>query len=111
MPAITDRTTVLDEPRNRVHREDVVLDIGDGVGALIIYTGAELRGREIEVSPNGNAARIHTDVHERVVGGRTVFTAIFPSLDEGEYTIWSDDPMPSTNVTIVGGQVTEVDWR
>ena len=102
---------MLDEPRDRIHREDVVLDIGDGVGTLIIYTTAELRGREIEVSAKGNAARIHTDVHERVVGGRTVFTAIFPSLDEGEYTIWNYDTMPTTNVTIVGGQVAEVDWR
>lgn len=103
---------MLDEPRDRVHREDVVLDIGDGVGALIIYTAAELRGREIEVSPKGsNAARIHADVHERVVGRHTVFTAIFPSLNEGEYTIWNHDPMRTTIVMIVGGQVAEVDWR
>jgi hypothetical protein len=103
---------VLDEPRDRVHYEDVVLDIGDGVGALIIYTAAELRGREIEVTSKGaNAAHIHTDVHERLVGGRTVFTAIFPALSEGEYTIWNHAPMRTTNVTIVGGQVAEVDWR
>ena len=41
-----------EQKSDRVHPESVVLDIG----ALIIYTDAELRGREIEVSPLGSAA-------------------------------------------------------
>ena len=41
-----------EQKSDRVHPESVVLDIG----ALIIYTDAELRGREIEVSPRGSAA-------------------------------------------------------
>lgn len=51
---------------NRVHSESVVLDIGQDMGTLIIYTDAELRGREIEVSPRGSVAtRIQVEVLER----------------------------------------------
>jgi hypothetical protein len=45
-----------EQKSDRVHPESVVLDIGQDIGALIIYTDAELRGREIEVSPLGSAA-------------------------------------------------------
>jgi 16S rRNA A1518/A1519 N6-dimethyltransferase RsmA/KsgA/DIM1 with predicted DNA glycosylase/AP lyase activity len=31
----------------------VVLEIGPGVGALILHTPAELNGHEIEISPTG----------------------------------------------------------
>lgn len=60
------------EKRNeRVHSESVVLNIGQDLGALIIYTEAELRGREIEVSPRGDArTRTHVEVLERRINGR-----------------------------------------
>ena len=91
----------------RVH-SDIVLDIGQGIGALVIYTKEELRGRQIDVSLKGNSARkIHTDVLERRINGRPIFAAVFPSLPEGEYTIWSN---PSDEVTIAGGEVAELDW-
>ena len=56
----------LSDTMNRVHSESVVLDIGQDMGTLIIYTDAELRGREIEVSPRGSVAtRIQVEVLER----------------------------------------------
>jgi len=96
---------------DRVHPETVVLDIGQDVGALIIYTEAGLRGREIEVSPRGSAARVHVEVLERRINGRPVFAAVFPGLREGEYDIWENFPKPYGTVTIVGGEVATVDWR
>lgn len=94
---------------DRVHTEAAVLDIGDDIGALIIYTSGELRGRQIDVSPKGNDwLKVHTDVLERKANGRTIFAALFLSLPTGDYTIWSN---PTNEVTIVGGQVAEVDWR
>jgi hypothetical protein len=97
---------------DRVHPESVVLDIGQHIGALIIYTDAELRGREIEVSPLGSAAtRVHVEVLERRVNGRQVFAAVFPKLHAGVYAIWENAPNPSGTATIVGGEVTTVDWR
>ena len=97
---------------DRVHCEDVVLDIGDGFGALILYTTHELSGHEIEVSRlDGDHTRVHTAIHERRVNGQTVFAGVYPDLPEGEYTIWSADPGKPTGFTIVSGQVTEIDWR
>ncbi len=97
---------------DRVHSESVVLDIGQDMGALIIYTEAELRGREIEVSPRGSAAtRVHVEVLERRINGRPVFAAVFPQLHAGAYDIWVNAPNPSGTVTIVGGEVATVDWR
>ncbi len=95
-----------------VHTAPAVLNIGEDIGALVIYTGPELHGHEIEVSPKGNgAARTHTAVLERRVNGRPVFAALFLALQAGEYTIWAPDPTLPAAVTIVGGQVAEVDWR
>jgi hypothetical protein len=97
---------------DQVQTEAVVLDIGRDVGALIIYTKAELRGREIEVSPVGfDAKRVHVDVLERSVDGRQVFAAVFPALREGDYVIWKNATDPGCSVTIVGGKVASVDWR
>ena len=97
---------------DRVHTESVVLDIGRDVGALIIYTKAELRGREIEVSPQGSGAkRVHVEVLERRINGQPVFAAVFPGLRAGDYDIWENAPTPSGTVTIVGGEVAAVDWR
>ncbi len=92
----------------RVHTEHAVLDIGQDIGALIIYTRQELLGREIEVSSKGNNAHtVHTQVLERKVNGRTVFAALFLALHAGDYTIWSN---PTGDVTIFGGEVAQVDW-
>jgi hypothetical protein len=95
----------------RVHTQPIVLDIGEDIGALIVYASQELRGREIEVSPKGNAARrTHTEVLERTVAGRTVWAAAFPALAAGDYSLWRD-VLTDEDVTIVGGAIAEVDWR
>jgi hypothetical protein len=97
---------------DHVHTEHAVLDIGQDIGALVIYTREELRGEEIEVSPKGNDThRTHTQVLERRVNERSVLAALFLALPAGDYKIWSDDPRLTNEVTIVGGHVAEVDWR
>ena len=91
----------------RVHTEPAVLDIGQDIGALVIYTREELRGKEIEVSPKGNETqKTHTAIHERRANGRTIFAGVFLSLPAGDYIIWVH---PSREITIVGGHVAEVD--
>src|SRR5271169_3603268 len=97
---------------DRVHPETIVLDIGQDIGALVLYTDAELRGREIEVSRRGSAAkRVHVEVLERRINGRPVFAAVFPGLRAGNYDIWENAGNPTGTVTIVGGEVATVDWR
>ncbi len=116
--------------------EDAVLDIGGDVGALILYTDAEYDEREIEISPVDESAptaahghperhehehgnehehqhehRTHTAIHERRAGGQTTYAGIYPQLKAGTYRLWTDDPSLPDRVTIVGGEVAEVDWR
>jgi hypothetical protein len=86
-----------------------VLDIGEDIGALVIYTSQEMLGKEIEVCPKvNNAQKIHTAVLERKVNGRTMFAALFLALPQGDYVTLST---PSSEITIVGGQVAELNWR
>jgi hypothetical protein len=86
----------------RVSTGHAVLNIGHNVGALVIYTDAEL-------SPKGNdALRTHTEVLERRANGDATYAALFLALTEGDYNIWS---IPDQSITVVGGSVAEVDWR
>lgn len=92
----------------RVHTEHAVLDIGENIGALVVYTKEELLGKEIEVSRKGNdEKKIHTAIHERKVNGRSIFAGVFLSLAAGDYIVWVH---PSCEVTITGGQVAEINW-
>ena len=96
----------------RVRTQPVVLDIGADTGGLVIYTRPELQGREIEISPrDADASRVHTDVAERQVNGRTLYAAVYLPMPAGEYTIWGPNPNTPTTVTIAAGAVAEVDWR
>jgi len=92
--------------------EQVVLDIGGDIGALILYTNPQANGAEIEISPRGeHGHRSHNQVHERRFNGVVRYAAVYPDLHAGEYDLWQDGPTPADRVTIIGGQVAELDWR
>jgi hypothetical protein len=96
----------------RGHSENLLLDIGGDIGALIIYTRAELLGRELEISlKEGSAKRVHNVVRERRFNGRQVFAAVFPELPAGAYTLWLNKIETGGEVSISGGAISEVDWR
>jgi len=89
-----------------------MVDVGPGVGALVIYAGDEMRGQEIEISPAGNdSQRVHTDVLRRRTARGHVFAAVFGSLAEGRFHLWHESRSDPVAVEIVGGEVTELDWR
>ncbi|MGH2516159.1 MAG: hypothetical protein ACRDHP_10940, partial [Ktedonobacterales bacterium] len=95
-----------------VHTAPVVLDIGADTGGLIIYTSAQHLGSEIEISPAGlDSQRVHTDVAERRLNGRTLYAAVYLPLPAGDYTIWGPDPAHPTTLALQPGIVNEVDWR
>lgn len=96
----------------RAHPENVMLDLGGDVGALILHTDPAMHGVEVEISPDG-AARDgrHKQILERFMGGRSAFTAVFDELEEGSYTLWVGDEPRSTGVAVQGGRVAELDWR
>jgi len=90
----------------------VVLELGPGVGALVLRTPQELDGREIQVSPLGGAAvgRTHSVVRPRTTGRGTQYAAVYPQLAAGTYTVWDDVVTSVVTVTIHGGQVTTARW-
>ena len=89
--------------------EHVMLDLGPGVGAVVLHTGAQLHGAEIEISPAGrDGARSHKQVHERPVGGRPFYAAVFDRLPVGEYTLWLYDVPLRRHVAVAGSAVTDI---
>lgn len=91
----------------------VVLDLGAGVGALVLNAPAELNGREIEISPVAGgvrARRTHSLVRQRRTGTGTSYAAVYPGLAAGDYTVWDDAVTPAGTVRIDSGQVTSYRW-
>ena len=92
--------------------EHVMLDLGPGVGALVLHTGANLHGAEIEISRAGHdEERSHKQVHERPVAGRPLYGAVFDSLAAGEYTLWLDDQPLRRHVAVAGAAVTDISLK
>lgn len=90
----------------------VVLELGPGIGALILYTPTEMDGEEIEISLDDEpgARRTHSQVRARHMPGRTTYAAVYPSLPAGRYTIWRDEHRPAAIVTVAGGQASNCHW-
>jgi hypothetical protein len=88
----------------------VVLELGEGIGALVLDAPAELAGREIEISPSGGGHRTHSLVRERNTGQGPTYAAVYPGLTAAAYTVWFDDDTPAGKVTVRGGQATRFRW-
>ncbi|WP_422738397.1 phospholipase [Micromonospora sp. WMMD729] len=87
----------------------VVLDLGGDTGALIIYTGRDLHGREIEISRDGER-RVHSAVRERRVRDGSFHSAVYPDLAAGIYTVWWDANTSAGTVSVHGGGIAEFAW-
>jgi hypothetical protein len=97
---------------DRKHPEFVVLDIGGDRGALIVHTGPELHGVEVEISPSGaDSSRTHKQVLERNSNGHSDYTLVYDSLVAGTYTLWLDDVPRARDVAVDAGAITRLDWR
>jgi hypothetical protein len=90
----------------------VVLELGAHTGALVIVTGADKCGLEIEVSPAGidDALRTHAEVRARHIRPRTLYGALIPELPVGRYTIWRDKHTALDEIEIVSGGVAQYEW-
>ncbi|MEV6418105.1 hypothetical protein [Kribbella sp. NPDC051718] len=118
----------------------VLLDIGDGVGAIVITMPAELEDVEIERRPTGWTAQepvatghshgnghghghghghgehSHRFPHVAVVPrpspeGDTVYSAVFFDVPEGSYELYVlPDGPVQLMLDVISGQVTEADW-
>jgi hypothetical protein len=89
----------------------VVLDIGADTGALVIHTGPEHDGLEIEVSPVGDdAVRTHAAVRPRHLPDRTLHCVLITPLEAGEYTVWRTVAEPAGTVRVQAGAVADFHW-
>jgi len=90
----------------------VMLDIGDGVGALVVHAPAEWCGIEIELARRHELhGFVHTEVRERRLPEGSVYAGVFPAIVEGEYTLLPVGDEPARAVTITSGRVTEVAFQ
>ena len=88
----------------------VVLDIGDGFGAVVIDTPPWLEGHEIEIRKVGAEWRgVHTAVRARLIPTGTQYAAVFGSLAEGRYDLrvrGDLDESPVLSLDVTGASVT-----
>lgn len=92
-------------------RATVMLDIGDGVGALVVHTPAALAGAEIEIRRLGETRQLtHTEVRERRLAEGSVYAGVFPAIVAGTYNLVGIDGHADAEVTIGDGTVTQIVW-
>ena len=101
----------LEEPLGPSAEASVVLDIGPHAGALVLYTGADLAGAEIEIRPGaGRWLGTHTAVRERHAGDRVLHAGVFGTLAGGTYELRLKGGGPGSfrlTVEVATGTVTE----
>jgi len=109
---VTEHAHGTEHPHGPTGPGTVVLNLGPGVGALVLNTPADLNGREIEISRDAvaGARRTHSQVRERPTPAGTRFAALYPDLPAGSYTIWHDQTTAVGTVTVVGGEVASFNW-
>jgi hypothetical protein len=91
--------------------ESLILDIGDDVGALILYADESCLGQEIDITQAGQpqSHHTHTMIRRRRAVEREFVAGIYSELQAGTYTLWGLDGQPMADVKIDGGRVTEFD--
>jgi len=95
--------------------DGVTFGLDSETGGLVVYTSKKLRGRTfyIWINRRSSQGKIAVNVVERTINDVKEFAAVFPSLPAGTHTLYTPDSKSRkfTDVTIFGGQVTEVDKR
>ena len=91
--------------------ESLVLDIGENIGALILFADEACLGAEIDITPVGmeKSHKIHTMIRRRRAVDREFVAGVYPELQSGTYTLWGLDGHALADVVITGGAVTEFD--
>lgn len=96
------------------HDGSVVLDIGDGIGALVIYVEPDRDGQEIEVSLCAGGPRVHSAVRRRELSAGAVYAAVLPALPAGRYDVFAPERpghSPVTTVCVPSAGVAELHWE
>lgn len=104
--------------------EDVILGMNDQRGSLVVYVRPYLRGSTINLCAGFSRVDLKVDIASSVVARRIngrpfrwlgirriAFVAVFPSLEPGNYTVYTESREFIASVTVLAGLVTEIDWR
>jgi hypothetical protein len=84
-----------------------VLDVGGNVGALVLYTPADLAGEELQLLPGDPGhSLVHTEVRERRLGENVLYAAVYAALLAGDYVV----ERSGQRLHITGGEVLEMQW-
>ena len=91
----------------------VVLDIGGGRGAAVVFTPASMAGAELEIRPAGGTwTGTHTGVRQRDVRDGVCFAAVFATLPAGQYQVRvrGAGAGPVVDLEVSGGAIVEHTW-
>ena len=90
----------------------VVLDVGPGIGALVLHAPPELDGRELDICARETPtlAITHSLVRCRHTARGAQHAAVYPCLRPGDYVIRLDEDCTALPVTIVQERVTIAYW-
>jgi hypothetical protein len=105
------------EPQNySVLVEGIDLGITKRKGAIVVYANKNLRGKTVDLYAGfpgfEKDVKLHStdNIVERTVSGQPVFTAVFQSLEPGNYTVTTGIKYYN-RLTVYAGKASEVDWR
>jgi hypothetical protein len=90
--------------------------IRKGKGMLVVYARKNLRGETIDLSRGFDVGQFTTHVATNIVerntsDGRTLYIGIFPELDPDNYIACISSKQKAARVTVLTGQIAEIDWR
>ncbi len=84
-------------------------------GALLVHARRSLHGMTINLKHGFNAAdreaHFAANVVESEEYGHTTFTSVFPLLEPGNYLAYVNSEQLEAKVTVLPGQIAEIDWR
>lgn len=87
----------------------VMAEIGDGLGAIVVYVPAEMNEQELEIrSATGAWDGTHVAVRERRLASGSVHAAFFGGREEGTWVIRPREGGLETIADVSAGTVTEV---
>lgn len=90
----------------------MVLELGEGAGAVVAYTSAARLHEEVAIGPVGaNGRRLHAAVRERPAPGGPVFAVVLCPVVPGHHEVWSREGTRLGSVTVTAGEVSELTIR
>lgn len=90
----------------------VVLDVGEGIGALVLHTSSDLLGVEVDVvGLTPGTVSTHALVRPRLLPHAITHAAVYPGLPAGRYQVVGVGSQRHQEVEIFGGRVAELDWK